>query len=213
MERYGIIEAKRKREIVLLRGKGCVYRKCAFCDYYKDSDEDELANYKINAETLGRVSGIYGDLEVINSGSVFEIDSRTLDMIKRVCGEKGINTIHFESHYLYRDRIEELRNQFSSFDLKMKLGLETFDFDLREKVMKKGISDRDPAVISRYFDEANFLFGLKGQTVDSMKRDISLGLEHFERICVNIMCDNTASVKPDRDVIATFMRSIRMTLE
>lgn len=208
MERYGRIETKRKREIVLLRGKGCVYRKCAFCDYYDDSDSDELANYKINAETLDRVTGIYGDLEVINSGSVFELDSRTLDMIKRVCGERGVDTIHFESHYLYRNRIEELRKQFSSFDLKMKLGLETFDFDLREKVMKKGIPDRDPAVIARYFDEANFLFGLKGQMVDSMMRDISLGLEHFERICVNVMCENTAPLKPDKDVIAAFMREV-----
>ncbi|MCI9032099.1 MAG: hypothetical protein HFK09_06235 [Clostridia bacterium] len=46
----------------------------------------------------------------------------------------------------------------------MKLGLETFDYDLRENVLKKGIPDFSPEIISRHFDEANFLFGISGQT-------------------------------------------------
>lgn len=127
MERYSEILEKRKREIVLLRGSGCVYQKCAFCDYHTDRCADAQANYVLNSQVLANVTGRFGDLEVINSGSVFELDARTLSLIRQICREKGIATIHFESHYLYRDRIPALRQEFSGFQLKMKLGLEAFD--------------------------------------------------------------------------------------
>lgn len=109
MDRYNKILIKRKREIVLLRGKGCVYRKCPFCDYHLDSCSDEAANYALNRNVLKQVTGEFGDLEVINSGSVFELDSRTLEYIRVTCLEKKISTIHFESHYLYREKIPALR--------------------------------------------------------------------------------------------------------
>lgn len=205
MERYSVIREKRKREIVLLRGSGCVYKKCSFCDYYDDFCKDERENFLLNKSVLNRVTGEFGDLEVINSGSVFELDKNTLDYIKEICRRKNIGTLHFESHYLYRDRIPKLRRDFSDFTLKMKLGLETFDFDFRERVLKKGIDETDPKIISRDFEEANFLFGIKGQTKETMERDISLGLEFFRRICINIMCKNTTSIVPDKEVISDFM--------
>lgn len=208
MERYSIIKEKNSREIVLLRGSGCVYKRCTFCDYYTDSCQNEDENYLLNKAVLDRVTGMYGDLEVINSGSVFELDQKTLDYIKSVCKEKHIHTIHFEAHYLYRDRIPDLREQFKDFELKMKLGLETFDGDFRENVLKKGIKDYAPDIIAKQFDETNFLFGIKGQTAESMQNDIQLGLKYFERICINIMCDNTTDIKPDKDVIREFVQKL-----
>ncbi len=208
MERYSVITEKRKREIVLLRGSGWVYKKCTFCDYYTDSSKNNEENFKRNCEVLSRVTGKYGDLEVINSGSVFELDPKTLELIKKVCLEKRISVIHFESHYLYKDKIADLRKSFSDFQLKMKLGLETFDYDLRENKLKKGIIEKAPEVISKEFDEANFLFGISGQTVETMKKDIQLGLKCFERICLNIMCENTSLVSPDNDVIKAFIKEL-----
>ena len=41
-----------------------------------------------------------------------------------------------------------------------------------------------------------------------MKRDIELGLEYFERICVNLMCGNSTPVKPHSGVIDEFMRNL-----
>lgn len=208
MERYGIINEKNPREIVLLRGKGCVYKKCTFCDYHTDSSTDTCENYEINRSVLDRVSGIYGNLEVINSGSVFELDKSTLNLIKQICREKGIKTIHFESHFLFNNKIKELRSEFDDFELKMKLGLETFDYDFRENVLHKGINERVPEKIAENFDEANFLFGITGQSLESMENDILLGLKYFERICINIMCDNTTDVKPDSAVIDNFINHI-----
>jgi len=113
MERYSKILTKQKREIVLLRGRGCVYKKCAFCDYH-----------------------------------------------------------------------------------------------LREKELHKGIRETNIDEICKNFDEANFLFGIKGQTKDSMEKDIELGLQHFDRICINMMCTNSTPIKPDIKVIADFMKYI-----
>ncbi len=205
MERYSVIKEKNPREIILLRGRGCAYKKCSFCDYHTDSSADCQENFNINRAVLERVSGEYKNIEIINSGSVFELDDETLRLIKRVCREKGITTIHFESHYIYKDRIERLRKDFDDFDLKIKLGLETFDYDFREKVLKKGIDKASPEIIAQGFDEANFLFGIRGQTEEGMQRDIELGLKHFERICINIMCKNSTTVVPDTDVIEKFI--------
>lgn len=208
MERYSIIKEKNPREIVLLRGSGCVYKRCAFCDYHTDKSSDNEENYCLNKSVLENVTGIYGDLEVINSGSVFELDKKTLELIKAICREKGIKTIHFESHYLYRNKIKKLREDFSDFDLKLKLGLETFDYDFRERVLLKGIDEKSPQIIAERFDEANFLFGINGQTACSMENDIELGLKYFQRICVNIMCENTTKIKPDPEVIRVFKDKI-----
>ena len=213
MDRYSVVDTKRKREIVLLRGSGCVYKRCTFCDYHLDRCDDEDANYALNASVLAQVTGCYGDLEVINSGSVFELDTRTLALIKQICAERGITTLHFEAHWLYRKRIEALRAEFAPIALKMKLGLESFDPALREDVLKKGIAETDPAAIAEDFNEANMLVGITGQTRESLQRDFELGLEYFERLCVNVMCPNTTPVKPDQAVIELFMREFYTALE
>ncbi len=208
MVRYSIIKDKRKREIVLLRGRGCAYKKCAFCDYHLDRDPSDEKNYALNRDVLAQVTGEYGEIEIINSGSVFELDGKTRAYIKDICREKGISVIHFELHFMYADKIPELRKEFDGFTLKTKLGLETFDRDLRENVLHKGIEESDPERIARGFDEANFLFGITGQNTSSMLSDIELGLKYFERICVNIMCENSTDVKPDKAVIEAFMRDV-----
>ena len=41
--------------------------------------------------------------------------------------------------------------------------------------------------IAKDFNECCLLFGLPGQTAESMTNDIETGLEWFERVCVNIM--------------------------
>lgn len=208
VDRYSVITEKNKREIVLLKGLGCVYKKCPFCDYYNDSSPNEEENFALNRAVLTQVTGQYGKLEVINSGSVFELDLQTLALIQEICKKQGIGTIHFESHYLYHEKIPALRRQFSDFQLKLKLGLETFDYEFRETVFKKGIPEKDPALLSAEFDEANFLFGITGQSLESMQRDLEMGLQYFERICVNLMCKNTSPLQPDRWVIQTFKDSL-----
>ncbi len=206
MQRYSVITEKNPREIVLLRGQGCRYRRCAFCDYHSDASCDELANLKINTEALSNVTGKYGTLEVVNSGSFYELDSSTMKAIFGVCVAKKISTIHFECHWLYRKHIDALREAFAAIgtNVKMKIGVETFDVSYREEIMKKGINEEDPAAIAKVFNECCLLFGLPGQSVASMHYDIETALAHFERVCVNIMVENSAQLQPDKQVRNAF---------
>ena len=89
MQRYSVIHTKMPREFILLQGSGCRWGKCTFCDYHKDTNENP---YETNKEVLSRVTGCYGILDIINSGSGIELDSDTLQLIKKVAKEKKIHT-------------------------------------------------------------------------------------------------------------------------
>ncbi|MGF6375931.1 hypothetical protein M2140_001001 [Clostridiales Family XIII bacterium PM5-7] len=206
LERYSVISQKNPREILLLRGKGCSWRNCRFCDYHLDYSLDQEANAQLNKEVLSQVTGDFGVLEIINSGSFVDLDARTMELIKETCIAKHISQIHFESHWLHRQDIQALRDFFQkdAIAVKMKIGVETFDRDFRETVMVKGIDTSRPEDIAEYFDECCLLFGLTGQILESMRNDISIGLRYFERVCVNIMVDNTTPIKADPEVIAQF---------
>ncbi len=209
MVRYSIIENKNPREIVLLRGRGCSWRKCTFCDYHLDSSNNLEENFILNRSILDKVSGIYRHLEVINSGSFTELDEQTIAKIEKICLEKKIHTLHFECHWLYRNQIPALRKRFEQVGttLKIKTGVESFDYDFRENFLKKGISEANPAKISEQFDECCLLFGLSGQTTEGMINDIETGLEYFERVCVNIFVENS-KLTPDNQVIQSFIKNV-----
>ena len=205
--RYSVIRDKNPREILLLRGSGCKWRKCTFCDYHLDSSKDENANFVLNRKELAKVSGCHGKLEIINSGSFCELDDKTVERIRETCTERGIGEVHAEFHWQYRDKISCYRDYFAEKNilLKIKMGVETFDRAYRESVLKKGIDTDDPKEIAAYADEICLLFGLSGQTAEGMQRDIALGLRYFERICINIMVENSTKIKPDEAVIKIFM--------
>ena len=210
MIRYSIIHEKNPREILLLRGNGCRWRRCTFCDYHFDCSTDEEANLLLNRQEMAKVTGIYHHLEVINSGSFAELGKATLSELVELCRQKQIDTLHFECHYLYRHEIPFWREEFSKVGttLKIKTGVESFDYKFRENIFNKGIREKNPAVIAEYFEECCLLFGITGQTAESMRNDIETGLAHFERVCVNIFVENNTALKPDKDVISTFITDI-----
>lgn len=207
--RYAIINTKNPREIVMLRGKGCQWRRCRFCDYHLDSSPDQAANDLLNARELAKVSGCHHKLEVINSGSFVDLSPATLTLIRDICISKAIDELHFECHWLHRAAIQPLRDWFTQAQItvKIKIGVETFDPLFRESYLDKGI-DADAATIAAYFDEVCLLQGLPGQTTASMLGDIAIGLQYFERVCINIMQENAKPIKPAPTVIAQFVQHI-----
>lgn len=210
LTRYSEITEKNPREILLLRGSGCKWRRCSFCDYHLDFSLDEESNYQLNKKELAKVTGKYSKLEVINSGSFVDLDEKTLLLIQNTCVKKGIKVIHFECHWMHKDSVPALRNSFARLGIttKIKIGVETFDYDYRENILFKGIDEKNPAVIAKNFDEVCLLFGLDGQTYNSMKHDIETGLTYFERVCVNIMVENSTKIKPNAEVIKLFMQEL-----
>ncbi len=208
--RYSVIPEKNSREIVMLRGTGCKWRKCLFCDYHLDFSKDVAANYTINKEALSLVTGQFHQLEVINSGSFVDLDKKTMGLIEKTCLEKCIHTLYFECHWQHRTELSKYRDYYKAkgIHLKIKTGVETFDPIFRERYLKKGMDGVLPKEIAHYFDEVCLLQGLPGQSAMSMQQDIETGLAYFERVCVNIMNKNKTPIQPDPLVIELFYKEL-----
>ncbi|MFI3329466.1 MAG: radical SAM protein [bacterium] len=208
--RYSIVEVKNKREIVLIRGSGCTWRRCRFCDYHLDFNKNQDENFILNKALLDQVTGIHKHLEIINSGSFVDLSDETMDYIEKTCIKNNINELYFECHFKHKAEIKKLKDRFIKHNIKVlvKIGVETFDYYFRESYLTKGITEKNPAVIANYFDEVCLLQGIPGQNVTSMTNDIETGLKYFHRVYINIMQENAKPIKPDPKVIKLFMDNI-----
>ena len=205
MERYALISTKMPREFVLLQGTGCRWKKCTFCDYHDDVSEHP---FQVNAPVLRQVTGQYGVLDVINSGSALELDEETLSLIKEVVKEKYIHTLWFEAHYMYRKKLADFARQFAPAQVKFRCGVETFDAELRDS-WKKGIpSSVTPEDIARYFQGVCLLCCTQGESKEHIIRDIDIAKKHFEYFSVNVFCNNTTSVQQDAELASWFAREV-----
>ena len=213
MERYSIIREKNPREIVLLRGRGCRWRRCRFCDYHLDFSKDDDADLVLNRSVLNNVTGLYGTLEAINSGSFCDLDDGSIEAVLDACRSRDIRQLHIECHWRDRETLPAIRSKFAKAGilLKVKTGVETFDEIFRDDVLLKGMEHASPEDIAAYADEVCLLFGLTGQTEQSMRNDVETGLRFFERVCVNLMTENSTDMHPDREVLDIFMKNIYPT--
>ena len=205
MDRYALISTKMPREFVLLQGTGCRWRKCTFCDYHEDVSERP---FEVNEPVLRQVTGKYGVLDVINSGSVMELDEETIAFIKEVVKEKKIHTLWFEAHYMYRKKLASFAEQFAPAKVKFRCGVETFDTALRD-AWKKGIpSSVSVQDIAKYFQGICLLCCTQGETKEHILKDIELAKAHFEYFSVNVFCENHTSIKQDKELASWFAKEV-----
>lgn len=210
MDRYALIRTKIPREFVLLQGTGCRWRKCTFCDYHEDVSE---CPFEVNKPVLRRVTGQYGVLDVINSGSAMELDADTIALIKEVVREKNIHTLWFEAHYMYRKKLASFAEQFAPVKVKFRCGVETFDPELRD-AWKKGIPSSVSAQdIARYFQGICLLCCTQGETKEHILKDIELARQHFEYFSVNVFCNNHTEVKQDKELATWFAQEVYPTIK
>ena len=206
MDRYSKITKKFPREIVLLKGSPCKWGKCSFCDYIEDNSTDMADNHRVNSEVLSQVTGEFGVLEVINSGNIFELPKATIDQIKRLIVEKNIKEIFVEAHWIYRKKLEGLRNELG-IKVRVKTGLESFHKEFREDYLVKGFDHEDIEELKRYFDSVCLMVGIKGQTKAMISEDIQLAMDHFDHFTVNIFVDNTTAIKADLELQKWFQET------
>ncbi|MPM33437.1 hypothetical protein SDC9_80012 [bioreactor metagenome] len=203
MDRYSVIENKNKREIVLLKAFPCVWGKCSFCDYISDNSKSRQDINELNFQVLKSVTGKYKILEVINSGSCFEIPEETLLKIKDVIKDKGIEKLFLESHWCYRNRLQEMRD-FFKIPINFKIGVETFDYHFRNEVLNKNAKFNSPEEVKEFFDSPCLMVGIKGQTKDMIEKDIEITLKHFSHGTINIFTPNTSKLERDEELITWF---------
>ena len=200
MDRYNKITNKNNREIVLLRAFPCVWGKCSFCDYIDDNGRNEEGLNKLNKEVLDNITGEFGVLEVINSGSCFEIPKETLEYIKKIIDEKGIKLLFLESHWCYRNKLDEMRKFFN---------IETFDYDFRNKFLNKNAKFKDPREVQEKFQSVCIMVGIKGQTKEMIKRDMDIVQQYFKYATINVFVENTTDIKRDEELVKWFRKEYR----
>ncbi len=212
MERYNRIANKNQREIVLLQSFPCAWGKCRFCDYTDDNSRDKEAMLALNSRVLSRVTGEFGVLEVINSGSCFELPEETLALIRRIIREKQIRRLFFEAHWMYRHRLQEMRD-YMGIPIIFKIGVETFDETFREQYLNKHADFHSPEEVRRYFDSPCLMVGIKGQTKEMIDYDMKMLKQYFPMGTVNVFTDNSTDVKRDPQLVDWFMKKYAHLLE
>lgn len=205
MERYNVIREKNQREIVLLKSYPCAWGKCTFCDYIDDNSRNEQEMLALNSHILSRITGEMGVLEVINSGSCFELPAGTREEIRKVVRKKGIGRLFFESHWMYRKHLEEMR-YFMGVPITYKIGVETFDNDFREKVLNKHADFKTPEEVAEYFDSPCIMVGIRGQTRQMIDTDIQILKKYFRLGTINVFTDNTTPIRQDPELVEWFVR-------
>lgn len=201
MQRYSLIKEKMPREFLLLQGTGCRWAKCTFCDYFGDCSGNP---YEVNKKVLEQVTGEFGVLDIINSGSAMELDSDTIGLIKETIVEKNIKTVWFEAHYMYRNRLEAFAKQFMPAIVKFRCGIESFDPTLRSSWNKGVPSDVTAANVAEYFKGVCLLCCTQGDTKERILNDIATARKHFEYFSINLFCNNSTAVKRDAELAKWF---------
>jgi radical SAM superfamily enzyme YgiQ (UPF0313 family) len=210
MERYSLIEKKFPREFILLQGKGCRWGKCSFCDYHSDTSENP---FEINKEVLDKVTGEFGVLDIINSGSGLELDSQTITYIQTIVKEKKIHTLWFEMHYMYREQLRDFAKLFAPATVKFRCGVESFSAQLRKR-WKKGIPPQTtPEEIAKYFQGVCLLCCTDGDSKERILTDLKIAKEHFEYFSVNLFCNNTTEVRRNEELAQWFIDEVYPTFK
>ena len=210
MQRYSLITEKFPREFLLLQGTGCRWKKCTFCDYYDDASDSP---FETNRKVLEQVTGKYGALDIINSGSAMELDDETIELIKEIVVAKEIKTIWFEAHYMYRNRLQEFARQFAPATVKFRCGVESFDASLRSSWTKGIPASVTAADVAKYFKGICLLCCTVGDSKERIIKDIATAKEYFEYFSVNLFCNNTTPVKRDEELATWFVKELYPTLK
>ena len=208
MDRYSEIINKNQREIVLLKSFPCRWGKCSFCDYILDNSNSEDEINKLNFEVLNNITGKYKVLEVINSGSCFELPEATLYKIKEIIKEKKIKKLFLESHWSYKNRIQEMRD-FFEIPITFKIGVESFDYDFRNNFLNKNAKFKNVEELKKYFDSPCIMVGIKGQTKDMIDKDMEIVLNNFDHATINVFVNNTSDIKRDDELVNWFIEKYK----
>ena len=206
-QRYSIVGGNHEREIVLLKSFPCKYGKCSFCNYILDNSTDEEEIIAVNKCALAEVTGKVGVLEVVNSGSVFELPKTSIEDIKSLVIAKNIHTLYFEIYYGYKNKLQEIRDFFSGINIRFRMGLETFDNDFRINVYKKRFSlhEKDYQYLGKELFSVCLLVCVNGQTKEMIDNDIELGLKYFKSITINVFVNNDTAVTRDEELYQWFV--------
>lgn len=210
--RYAKYLGKNPREVVLLKGLPCVWSRCTFCDYIDDNTTDQAQIRQVAHEELAKVTGEFGRLQVINSGSIQELPRFLQEQIRDLMKQRGITEFWTESYWAYRKDYAQTR-AFFEVPTHLFLGVETFDDQLRNVVLNKSMKWDSPDEVAALTDSICLMVGFRGQTREIIRRDVDLMLTKFKYGIINLFTENRLSEGLMDDQIKAWFREEFASLE
>ena len=108
--------------------------------------------------------------------------------------------------------LEEMRERMG-VPIIFKIGVETFDYDFRQRVLNKHADFREPGEVAEYFDSPCLMVGIQGQTKDMIRYDIDCLKRDFKRGTVNVYNNNTTPIRRDQALVDWFMDEYQWLME
>ena len=137
-----------------------------------------------------------------------ELDTETIELLKSVVREKGIHTLWFEAHFMYREKLAAFAAQFAPVVVKFRCGIESFDAKLRKRWNKGVPSWVTPVDVANYFSGVCILCCTDDDSRERILADIETAKQYFEYFSVNLFCNNTTAVKRDEELAAWFVKEL-----
>lgn len=217
-KRIGVVDTK---AIVLLESLGCSWRKCSFCDYQKEKEPNYLSCVNMNdtildelVETLGKYykskNPSITSLQIIDSASYSELPLSTFLRLPQICADNNISRAILEGHWMYRRDNYRVAKIFSKFNISTSfiLGLESFNFETRELVLKKGMPQLKQEEIKQYgYDYVNILFGFEGDSLSRLATDLYTAKCNGLKVFLNIYENNSTKILRDNLLVEKFYKS------
>jgi hypothetical protein len=203
--RYGRYTGQHPREVVLLKGLPCVWSRCTFCDYIDDNTTDVDQIRRVADEELAKVTGEFGRLQVINSGSIQELPMFLRQRLRDLMREKNIREFWTESYWAYRRDFAATRD-FFGVETHLFLGVETFDDHVRNVILNKSMHWSGPDEVAAATDSICLMIGIRGQTQDMIRRDIDILRAKFRYGIINLFTENRLSAGLMDEAIKAWFR-------
>ena len=108
--------------------------------------------------------------------------------------------------------LEEMRERMG-VPIIFKIGVETFDYDFRQRVLNKHADFREPGEVAEYFDSPCLMVGIQGQTKDMIRYDIDCLKRYFKLGTVNVYNNNTTPIRRDQALVDWFMDEYQWLME
>ena len=136
----------------------------------------------------------------------------TLLRIKEIIKEKKIERLFLESHWIYKKKIQEMRD-FFEIPITFKIGVETFDNEFRNGYLNKNANFETVEELKEYFDSPCIMVGIKGQTKEMIDRDMEIVQKYFDHATINVFINNTSEVKRDQGLVDWFENKYKFLID
>jgi hypothetical protein len=180
-------------DVLFMKAMRCAWGgKCKFCTYWLDNTQNLDVAIATNADLIEGLVLTNKVLTVAPSASWFDIPFTSRFQLLNKAVRSGVRHLISESTWTNRERYADedayFRSHWPELRFWHKMGIETFDNDLRAKLGKDYVID-SPEDVFRYTRNVTLLTGTIHHTKEVIDRDIDTALKLADLVEVNIIDD------------------------